>query len=150
VKRASHKRKWLEPVATSAAAKDARLGPIHLFDIASRQAQWLTVRQTAIAENISNVNTPGYRSGDVAPFDSIYDMARLTMVTSDPRHLRLEDQESGPFEVEESKAWEVHHSGNSVSLEQELLKANEVSGDYSLNRSISKAFNRMLLASLKG
>jgi flagellar basal-body rod protein FlgB len=126
------------------------VGPIHLFDLASRHAQWLTVRQTAIAENISNANTPGYKSGDVEPFESVYDSARLTMATSDPRHLGLEESEPGSFAVKEAEAWEIHHSGNSVSLEQELLKANEVSGDYSLNRSISKAFNRMLLASLKG
>jgi flagellar basal-body rod protein FlgB len=126
------------------------VGPIHLFDLASRHAQWLTARQAAIAENISNANTPGYKAGDVEPFESIYDSARLTLVTSDPRHLRLEDSELGSFAVKESPAWEIHHSGNSVSLEQELLKANEVNGDYSLNRSISKAFSRMLLASLKG
>lgn len=108
------------------------------------------MRQTAIAENISNANTPGYKSGDVEPFESVYDSARLTMVTSDPRHLGLEESEPGSYSTKEAEAWEIHHSGNSVSLEQELLKANEVNGDYSLNRSISKAFNRMLLASLKG
>lgn len=126
------------------------MGPIHIFDLASRHAQWLAVRQTAIAENISNANTPGYKSGDVEPFESVYDSARLTMATSDPRHIGLDESEAGSFAVTEAEAWEIHHSGNSVSLEQELLRANEVNGDYSLNRSITKAFNRMLLASLKG
>lgn len=126
------------------------MGPIHLFDLASRQAQWLTVRQAAIAENISNANTPGYKAGDVAPFEAIYDSAGLSIVTSNPRHLELEAAEPASFAVKDSSTWEIHHSGNSVSLEQELMKANEVNGDFSLNRGISKAFNRMLLASLKG
>jgi len=126
------------------------VGPIHLFDLASRHAQWLTVRQTAIAENISNANTPGYEAGDVAPFEAIYDGAGLSIATSDPRHLGFEAAEPASFAVKDAPAWEIHHSGNSVSLEQELMKANEVNGDYSLNRGISKAFNRMLLASLKG
>lgn len=126
------------------------MGPIHLFDLASRHAQWLTVRQSAIAENTSNANTPGYKVGDVVPFESIYDSTRLSIVTSNPRHLGLGGAEPASFAVEDAPAWEIHHSGNSVGLEHELLKANEVSSDYSLNRSIAKAFNRMLLASLKG
>ena len=126
------------------------MGPIHLFDLASRHAQWLTVRQAAIAENVSNVNTPGYKAGDVEPFESISDTTRLSIVTSDPRHLGLGATEPASFAVEEAPTWEIHHSGNSVGLEHELMKASEVSGDYSLNRTISKAFNRMLLASLKG
>ncbi len=126
------------------------VGPIHLFDLASRHAQWLTVRQAAVAENISNANTPGYKAGDVEPFESIYDGAILSVATSDPRHLGLGATEPDSFAVKEAPTWDIHHSGNSVGLEQELLKAGEVSADYSLNRSIAKAFNRMLLASLKG
>ena len=34
--------------------------PIHLFDLASQQARWLTVRQATVASNVSNANTPGY------------------------------------------------------------------------------------------
>lgn len=126
------------------------MGPIHLFDLASRHAQWLTVRQAAIAENISNVNTPGYKAGDVEPFESIYDSTTLSVATSDPRHLGPGATDPASFAVKEAPTWEIHHSGNSVGLEQELMKASEVSGDYSLNCTISKAFNRMLLASLKG
>jgi flagellar basal-body rod protein FlgB len=121
-----------------------------LFDLASRHAQWLTERQAAIAANISNANTPGYTAGDVAPFAAVYGSAELSLSTSDPRHLGLEAVEPTSFVVKDAPAWEVHHSGNSVSLEQELIKANEVRGDYALNHGITKAFNRMLMASLKG
>ena len=126
------------------------MGPIHLFDLASRHAQWLTVRQAAIAENISNANTPGYKAGDVEPFEAVFDSAKLSVATSDPRHLGLAAMDPASFAVKEAPSWEIHHSGNSVGLEQELMKAGEVNGDYALNRSIAKAFNRMLLASLRG
>jgi flagellar basal-body rod protein FlgB len=126
------------------------MGPIYLFDLASRHAQWLTLRQAAVAENISNVNTPGYKAGDVEPFEPISDNTRIAIATSDPRHLGIGGLEAQSIAVKESPSWEIHHSGNSVGLEHELMKANEVMGDYSLNRSITKAFGRMLLASLKG
>jgi flagellar basal-body rod protein FlgB len=41
-------------------------------------------------------------------------------------------------------------SGNSVSLEQELLMAGEINRSYAMNSGVVKAFHRMLLASVKG
>lgn len=104
----------------------------------------------AIAENISNANTPGYKAGDVTPFESVFDGTRLAMVTSNPLHIGRDPTVLESIKVKDAPTWEVHHSGNSVSLEQELIKANEVNGDYSMNRSILKSFHRMLMASLKG
>ncbi len=47
------------------------------------------------------------------------------------------------------KSVEVKPSGNSVSLEQELIKADEVNRAYALNTSIVKSFHRMLMMSAK-
>ena len=41
------------------------------------------------------------------------------------------------------------HSGNSVSLEQEMLKAGDVNKDYSLNTAIIKSFHRMFMSTAK-
>ena len=41
---------------------------VNLFELAAKQAQWLSVRQSAIAGNVANVNTPGYHALDVEPF----------------------------------------------------------------------------------
>ncbi len=54
-----------------------------------------------------------------------------------------------PSAASKSEGWEITHSGNSVSLEQELIKAGEVNRAYKLNTGIAKAFHRMLLASAK-
>lgn len=35
--------------------------PVNLFDLATQQAKWLSVRQTTVASNVANINTPGYR-----------------------------------------------------------------------------------------
>jgi flagellar basal-body rod protein FlgB len=43
----------------------------------------------------------------------------------------------------------VVHSGNSVSLEQEMLKAGDINQDYSLNTAIIKSFHRMFMTSTK-
>jgi len=51
--------------------------------------------------------------------------------------------------VRNEEPWEVTHTGNSVSLEQELIKAGDVNRAYRLNTSVAKAFHRMILASAK-
>jgi flagellar basal-body rod protein FlgB len=43
---------------------------IHLFDLASQQARWLSARHIAVASNIANANTPGYKAADVPPFET--------------------------------------------------------------------------------
>ncbi len=126
------------------------MGPIYLLDLASQQARWLTVRQAVVAQNIANANTPGYTAMDVGGFQDIFDGAQLQLAATHPSHLGIDPLDPGSAASKEDQPWEVSHSGNSVSLEQEMLKAGQVNRDYSLNTSVVKAFNQMLSASVKG
>lgn len=126
------------------------MGGIHLFDIASQQARWLAVRQSTVAANVSNANTPGFKASDVAPFEDVFNDASLHMAVTDPGHLGVDPLAPEVAVIQDPGAWEVTHSGNSVSLEQEMIKAGEVNRSYSLNTSIIKAFNQLLMASIKG
>ena len=125
------------------------MAPVHLFDLVSRHNQWLSVRQTAIAGNIANANTPAFKALDVQPFEKVLDSTRLSMAATRQGHLTPGDSGPPTGEVQSENAWEVSHSGNSVSLEQELVKAGEVNRSYRLNAGVVKAFHRMLLASSK-
>jgi flagellar basal-body rod protein FlgB len=126
------------------------MGPIQLFDLASQQARWLSARQVAVAGNIANANTPGYKAVDVPPFEAVLDQTNLTMTATSPLHMSIDPMAPEAIPVNEAPAWEVTPSGNSVSLEQELLKSREVGTANSLNRAIVKVFNQMLMTSLKG
>mgnify|MGYP002382504004 CR=1 FL=1 len=50
---------------------------VNLFDLAAKQAEWLSVRQSTIAGNIANVNTPGYRALEVESFSKVLDNTRV-------------------------------------------------------------------------
>jgi flagellar basal-body rod protein FlgB len=126
------------------------MGPVHLFDLASQQARWLSARQVAVAENIANANTPGYRAVDVPPFESVFNDTNLTMAATNTAHIGADPASPDVLPVKEGPAWEISHSGNSVSLDQELLKSGEVTSKASLNNAVVKAFNQMLMTSLKG
>jgi flagellar basal-body rod protein FlgB len=126
------------------------MGPVHLFDLASQQARWLSTRQVAVAENIANANSPGYKAADVPPFEAVLDGTNLTMTATNTAHIGADPASPDLVPVKEGPAWEISHSGNSVSLDQELLKSGEVASKASLNSAVVKAFNQMLMTSLKG
>jgi flagellar basal-body rod protein FlgB len=124
--------------------------PIHLFDIASQQARWLSTRQATVATNIANVNTPGFTARDIRPFQDILDRTQLTMVSTNALHISGGPPDLRATTTRATDPWETTQSGNTVSLEQEMMKAGDVGRAYSLNTNIVKAFNSMLLASVKG
>jgi flagellar basal-body rod protein FlgB len=74
----------------------------------------------------------------------------LKMTATHKAHLTDSGSEIDTTGTQADSPWEVLHSGNSVSLEQEMIKAGDVNRDFSLNINIVKAFHRMLLASVKG
>ena len=68
----------------------AAVQPVYLFDLAFQRSQWLSVRQSAIAENIANVNTPSYRARDVEPFETVLDKTELAMAATQLGHICAE------------------------------------------------------------
>jgi flagellar basal-body rod protein FlgB len=126
------------------------LNPVYLFELSSQQSRWLSARQTAVAENVANAYTPGFSAKDIAPFQDILDQTQLTLSGTNPSHLGVDPYDVSTAQMTNGKSWETTHSGNSVSLEQEMIKAGEVNRSYSLNVNIVKAFNRMLASSIRG
>ncbi len=122
--------------------------PVYLFDLASAQQHWLAVRQATVAENVANANTPGYVGKDVAPFTDVLQQAQLQLSATQPGHISS-DPLSTDDASKDGSEWEVVPSGNSVSMEHEMLKANTVGRDYSMNTAIVKAFSQMFTISEK-
>ena len=124
--------------------------PVHLFSLASRQADWLSVRQATVAQNVANADTPKYRAVDVEPFNDVLSQTRLELAATNPGHMAPTALEAAATNVRREESWEITHSGNSVSLEQEMIKAGDIHTSFSLNRSIVAAFGRMLTSAVKG
>ena len=122
----------------------------NFFSIASQQNKWLSVRQSVIAQNVAHVNTPGYKALDVEPFEAVLNATGLKMQKKQTHHLSPGCGVGSDADTQEEAQWHVVHSGNSVSIEEQLFKASEVTGAYSRNTGVMKVFHRMLLASTKG
>lgn len=126
----------------------AVVGPLYLFELASSQARYLELRQSTIAANVANANTPGFRARDVEPFNKVLDGMPVRLATTSPSHMQLSATETDTRATAKD-SWEVVHSGNSVSLEQEMIKGSDVNRDYSMNSAIVRSFHRMVLSSAK-
>lgn len=126
------------------------MDPINFFSLASQQNRWLSVRQSMVAQNVANANTPGYKAVDVEPFEAVLNSTGVEMRKTQATHMGPTGVAGSDAAMEENAKWQVVHSGNSVSLEEQMLKAGEVSGAYARNTSVMKTFHRMLLASSRG
>jgi flagellar basal-body rod protein FlgB len=103
-----------------------------------------------VAGNIANANTPGFKAVDTEPFEKVLSRMPLELAVTQPGHMTSPEIGIPVVDVRDEEAWDVVHSGNTVVLEQELMKASEVNRSFALNSGITRAFHRMLLMSAKG
>ncbi len=127
------------------------MDPVNLLGLASRKTAWLAARQATVAANIANVSTPGYQAKDLASFNDVLAKTKLDLVSTDPRHLPVDGAgvSDGAVMQPGDDLTEVTESGNTVGLEQEMIKAGDINRDYALTTNVVKSFHAMLMASLK-
>jgi flagellar basal-body rod protein FlgB len=109
-----------------------------LFSMISQRIGWLSERQKVLAENVANADTPNYKARDLKPqnFAAMASAAgagnRLTPAATDVHHIEMRaGGRSNTAQVKDSKA-ESTLSGNTVSLESEMMKVAETAMDYQL------------------
>jgi flagellar basal-body rod protein FlgB len=125
------------------------LSSIYLFEVASQKAQWLSARQTAIAGNVANASTPGYRALDIQPFSAVLDSSPIERASTNPAHLSAPQSQSGALREIEVEPSEQTLSGNTVNLEQQMINLGDVNRDYTMSANIRRAFHQLILSALK-
>lgn len=121
---------------------------VNLFKLASTQAKWLSLRQTTVANNIANANSPNYRSVDVEPFEAAVSNESVRLAATSASHFGAKDGDF--FQVVEEQGSKLTTSGKAVSMEDELVKSSEIRHAFELNTAIVSAFHQMVLMTAKG
>jgi flagellar basal-body rod protein FlgB len=88
-----------------------------------RVLDYLTNRQRALAANVANATTPGYRTVDVrADFDSMLseEIAELRLVRTSDRHFEVVGPEA-EMAFQEVEGLPSRPDGNNVQLDREML-----------------------------
>ena len=109
----------------------------------------LASRQTTISRNNLDTNTPGFRTKEVEAFGDFFDKTKLAMASTSSGHIGFDASRPEGMKVKKADTWDTVYSRNSVSLEQEMIKAGEVDRQHTLNTNIVKAFHRMLMSSVR-
>jgi flagellar basal-body rod protein FlgB len=122
---------------------------IYLFQVASQKSEWLSARQTAVASNVANANTPGYRALDVQPFSIVLDSSPLTMAATNPGDIAPAVSPMDSLRQVETDPSEETLSGNTVNLEQQMINLGDVTRDFSMTANIRRAFHQLILSALK-
>jgi flagellar basal-body rod protein FlgB len=130
------------------------LTKIRMFSALTQRMAWLRERQTILAQNIANADTPGYTARDLKP-QSFRDMVRPTTLTQlNPRVTAAGHQLGGhlpqsEFRVKTTDASaEPTLTGNAVDLEQQIMKVSETSMDYQTMTNLYRKHVDMLRSAL--
>lgn len=114
---------------------------ISILDAIGAKLKHLSVRQQVIAGNIAHANTPGYRARDVKAPDFSVMLGETTkagraeiavprvLVSASLTRLGAAPADTGDVTRGET-GYEVKESGNTVILEEELMKQAQVQIDY--------------------
>jgi flagellar basal-body rod protein FlgB len=112
------------------------LGGIPLFAMLRNRLGYLGERQRVIAENVSNSDTPGYTPSDLKPFNfstkvnAAVEMAKV-QTTTQAGHMQAPDaKRAATFRTIRTRDSETTLDGNSVVLEEEMLKMSEARMSY--------------------
>jgi flagellar basal-body rod protein FlgB len=101
---------------------------INTLSLASALAAHAAARQQVLAENVAHADTPGYRARDIADFATIVDSQQGAFAarTTRPGHIPFGADARG-FEPREQTALGAETpNGNSVSLEDQMMRSAEV------------------------
>lgn len=117
---------------------------VQLFQLASFQGNWLSARQAALTSNIANANTPGFKAVDVTPFEKVLKSSSSGVSVTNARHIPIGGSDT-TFGISARTDARPNVSGNTVEIETELIRSNEVRQAFELNTAIVKAFHRMTM-----
>lgn len=107
--------------------------PVSILDLASNMARHSATRHSLISQNIANADTPGYKAQDVADFADIMKAQAL----SGP------DAQISPLQVSDRQTL-GSPNGNTVSLEDEMMRASKSQHDHELAVSIYRSTLTMM------
>ena len=133
-----------------------------------KKMDWLEERQKIIAQNIANADTPGYKPLDVKALDfkellggsasklslsvASGDTSAAMLQTTEPNHIAADGTLPGGQKLPSSKqkhTYETAPAGNSVIMEEQLLRMNENYTDHAFVSNLYQKNISLLKAALK-
>lgn len=130
------------------------LPDVPLLSMLRSRMSWLEARQNVLSQNVANADTPGYAARDLKAmdFESLLKKASgagfgTSMMTTDARHIAITPSHPGEYDSADAPDVEANPSGNTVSLEQEMIKVSDTQGQFQAATNLyAKAMQMMRTA----
>jgi len=127
------------------------LNGISFFSLASQRLTWLGESQRVVSENIANADTPGFRARTTSDFSEMVSGTRSAgLSVTDPQHIQGTNATGPVRTIEDPDAWTTTLDGNSVILEQQAIRASELSGSYQLAATLYRKGHEFLRLTASG
>lgn len=120
-----------------------------LSALASRLS-FLAARQSVIAENLANADTPDYVARDVKKKDFDRLVAAPALKVSDARHIAAAPAGAGRVRTAEAPDPDPSLNGNKVSIETQMMKMSETRMDYQLASTVYRKGIDMIRIAVRG
>jgi flagellar basal-body rod protein FlgB len=107
------------------------ISDIPILSMLRTKMQWHQERQSVLAENVANADTPHYRPRDLAQPDFHRVLTTsLALARTDSGHIDGGGIGDSPFAEDKNIHYEVRPHGNAVNHEDEMLKLASNQMDY--------------------
>ncbi len=124
---------------------------IALFKAIAAKMKYLDQRQRVLSQNVANADTPGYRPSDMKEMDFgglldkiSGDRSSVRPVQTNPMHMTPGGDVRDPKNRNQKVMYEIAPSGNSVNLEEQMVKEAQTSMDYNLMTTLYQKNAAML------
>jgi len=131
-----------------------QMADIPLLGMLRERMSWLNARQDTLSQNVANADSPGYLARDLKPLNFEDMMKRVNgsetssgLLTTDPHHINISGSQSSSYDGTDSPDTEASITGNTVSLESEMIKVSETQAQFAAATNLySKAISMMRTA----
>ena len=128
------------------------LAEIPLFSMLRGRLGHLTEQQKVLAQNVANADTPRYTPEDLKPFSFSAQVNKAQgmamMATTQAGHMTPKSEKRGAFKAVNAPDSETKLNGNSVVLEEEMIKMSDARMNYDAAISFyQKSLNLIRMAS---
>lgn len=123
------------------------LTDLPVLDMLKSKLKWHQTRQSVLAENVANADTPNFKAREIERFDfersmKLVTQSGMTTKLTNANHIAATP---GPQDTalgsKTANSWEITPSGNAVSLEGEMMKVTQNQMDY---QAASSLYSRTL------
>ena len=113
---------------------------------------YLNQRQSVLAENVANADTPGYQARDLAPFSfgNALRQANIGMTTTDAHHIVPASMAGVNSKSAKNKGYDTTLTGNSVDVEHEMMEVSKTAVEYKEVTSLYHKIGGLFKIALKG